>query len=94
MKIQTFRRARYCYTTRDNSEVTLRHAVVVVPVSTYTHQLCIHTYCDFRFWWMAVAWYLMDQVKYYWVLEKLATSVLCYVKSWMNVEKLRTADVD
>ena len=34
-----------CYTTRDNAQVTLQHAVVVVPVSTYTHKICIHKYC-------------------------------------------------
>ena len=34
MEIQTFMKGRSCYTTRDNSEVTSRHAFVVVPVST------------------------------------------------------------
>ena len=33
-EIQILMKVHSCYTTRDNAEVTLRHAVVVVPVST------------------------------------------------------------
>ena len=83
-----------CYTTCDNSEVTLHHSVVIVPVSTYTHQLCIHKYCDLHYWWTAVAWYLTDRVKSDQLLKKLVTLVLCSVKSWMNVDKPSTAEVD
>ena len=83
-----------CYTTRDNSEVTLQHAVVVVPVSTYTHQPYIYKYCDLHYWWTAVEWYLKDQVKSNWVLKKLATHFLCYVKIWITVDKPRTAEVE
>ena len=61
MEIQTFMKGHSCYTTRDNAELILRHVVVVVPVSTWKHQPCIHKYCDFRYWWTAVAWYLTDQ---------------------------------
>ena len=32
VEIQTLMKVRSCYTNRDNSEVTLRHAVVVEPV--------------------------------------------------------------
>ena len=78
-----------CYTTRDNYEVTLRHAVVVVSESTYTHQPCIHIYSDFRYWWTVVAWYLMDQEKSDRLLKKLATRALCYVKRLMNINKPR-----
>ena len=52
---QTLVKGHLCYTTRDNAEVTLRHAVVVVTVSTQTHQPCIHKYFDFHSWWTAVA---------------------------------------
>ena len=83
-----------CYTTRDNSEVTLRHVAVVVPVSTQTHQPCMHKYSDFHYWWTAVAWYLTDQAKYDWLLKKLATHALCYVKSWMTVDEPMTAELD
>ena len=83
-----------CYTTSDNAEVTLLHVVDVVMVSTYTHQPCIHKYCDFQYWWTAVAWYLMDQEKSDRVLKKLATHVLCYVKSWMTVGEPNTAELD
>ena len=76
------------------AEVTLRHAVVVVTVPNWTHQPCIHKYCDSHSWWAAVAWYLTDQVKSKRVLKKLATHELCYVKSWMNVDKTRTAELD
>ena len=34
VEIQTLVEGHSCYTTRDYDEVTLRHAVVVVPVST------------------------------------------------------------
>ena len=60
--MQTLMKGHLCYTTSDNTEVTSRHAVVVIPVSTWTHQPCIHKYCDLRYWWTAVAWYLTDQV--------------------------------
>ena len=85
---------RLCYTASDNAEVALRHSVVVVPVSTKTHQTCIHKYCDFHYWWTAMEWYLMDQVKSDWVFKKLATHALCYVKSWMNVDEPMTSDLD
>ena len=83
-----------CYTTCGNSEVTLRHDVVVVPVSTYTHKPCIHKYCDFHSWWTAVAWYLTDKVKSDQVLKNLATHALCYVKIWTTVEKPSTYELD
>ena len=83
-----------CCTSCDNAELTLRHAVVVVPVTTYTHQPCIHKYCDFHSWWTAMAWYLTDQVKSDQVLKKLATLAFCSVKSWMTVDKPRIAEVD
>ena len=83
-----------CYTTSDISEEKLWHAVVVVPVPTKTHQPCIHKYCDFHHWWTMVVWYLTDQVKSDRVLKKLATRVLCYVKSWMTVDEPRTAELD
>ena len=38
--------------------------------------------------------YLTDQVKSGLVLKKLATHVLCYVKSWMTVDEPRTDEVD
>ena len=69
-----------CYTTRDNAELTYWYAVVVVPVSTQTHQPCIHKYCNFLYWWTTVAWYLTDQVNYEQVLKKFATHEFCYVK--------------
>ena len=94
MEIQTLMKGHFCYKNRDNVEVTLWRAVVVVTVSTYTHQLCIHKYCDFHSWWTAVAWYLADQVNSNWVLKKLATHTLCYVKSWMTVDESRKAEVD
>ena len=34
MEIQTFIKGRSCYTNRDNYELTLQNAVVIVPVST------------------------------------------------------------
>ena len=82
-----------CYTTRDNVEVTLWHAVTVVTVSTQTHPTYIHKYCDFCSYWKAVKWYLTDQAKSGQVLKKLATQALCSVKSWMTVDKPRTAEV-
>ena len=91
MEIQTLMKGHFCYTTRDNDEVTLRHDVVVVPVSTYTHQPYIHKYCDFHYWWKVVAWYFTDQVKSDRLLKKLATHVLCYMKSSMNVGEPRKA---
>ena len=91
MKIQTLTKGHLCYTTCDNDEVTLQHAVVVVPVSTSTHPPCIHKYYDFHYLWTAVAWYLTYQVKFNGLLKKLATHALCYVKIWMTVEKPRTA---
>ena len=87
-------KGRLCYTTRDNSEVKLQHAVVVVPVSTQTHQPCMHKYCNFRSWWTDVAWYLTDKVKSERVLKKLATHALYYVKIWMSVDEPRTAKLD
>ena len=87
-------KGRFCYTTRDNSEVKLRRMAVVVMVSTQTHQSCIHKYCDFNYWWTPVAWYLTDQKKYDRVLNKLVTHVLCYVKNWMTVGKRKTSEVD
>ena len=91
VEIQILMRVHYCYTTRNNSEVTLRHAVVVMPDSTQTHQPYIHKYCDFHYWWTAVEWYLKDQLKANRALNKLATHVLYYVKSWMTVDEPRTA---
>ena len=44
VQIQTFMKGHFCYTNCDNAEVTLRNSVVVVPVSTQTHQPCIHKY--------------------------------------------------
>ena len=93
MEIQTLMKGHLCYITRDNAEVTLHNVVVVVPVSTYTHQPCIHKYCDFHYWWTAVAWHLTDQVKSDLVLKKLATNELCYVKIWITIDKNRTAEV-
>ena len=87
--IQTLMKGHSFYKTRDIDEVTLQHAVFVVPVSTYTHQPCIHIYSDFRYWWTVVAWYLMDQVKSDRLLKKLATRALCYVKRLMNINKPR-----
>ena len=43
---------------------------------------------------MAVAWYLMDQVKSDRLLYNIATRALCYVKSWMTVGEQRTDEVD
>ena len=83
-----------CYTTLDSSEVTLRHDVVVVLVSTYTHQSYIHKYCNLYSCWTAVAWYLTDQVKSNQVLKNFATLELFSVKSWIAVNKPRTDDVD
>ena len=34
VEIQTLMKGHLCYTTRDNAQVTLRHVVVIVPVST------------------------------------------------------------
>ena len=82
------------YTTCDNDELTLRHAIVILPVSTYTHQPFIHKYCNFHYWWTAVAWYLMYKVKSDKVLKNLAARALCYVKIWMTVEKPMTAEVN
>ena len=86
-------KGHFCYTTRDNAEVKLKHDVVVVPVSTKIHQPCIHKYCDFHSWWTALAWYLTDQVNSNQVLKKLATLALCSVKIWMAVVEQRTAEV-
>ena len=77
MEKQTLMKGHSCYTTRDNYEVTLRNVVVVVPVSNYIHQPCIHKYSDFHRWLVVVAWYLTDQEKSDWVLKKLATHALC-----------------
>ena len=41
-----------------------------------------------------MAWYFTDQVKYEQVLKNLETLELCSVKSWMTVDKPRTAEVD
>ena len=73
VEIQTLMKGHSCYTTRGNAEVTLRHFVVVVPVSTYTHHTYIHKYCDFHSWWTTMACYLTDQVKFDQMLKKLAT---------------------
>ena len=94
MDIQTLMKGNSCYTTRDNSEVTLRNDVVIMPMSTYTDQPYIHKYCDLHYWWMAVAWYLTHQVKSDQVLKNLATLALCSVKIWMTVDETRTAEVD
>ena len=94
MEIQTLMKGFFCYTTRDNSEVILQHVVFVVPVSTYTLPPCIYKYCDFHYWWTAVAWYLMDQLKSHQLLNKLATMALCSVKIWMTVDKLKTSEAD
>ena len=94
MEIKTLMKGNSCYTTSDNAEVTLQHAVVVVPVSSYINQPCIHKYCDLHDWWTELAWYLTDQVNSYQVLKKLATLELCYLKSWMIVDNMRTAEVD
>ena len=75
-----------CYTTCDNTELTLQNDVVVVPVSYYTHQTCIHKYCDLHSWLTAVEWYLTDQMKSERLLKNIATHMLCYVKSWMTVD--------
>ena len=40
-----------------------------------------------------MASYLTDKVKSKWVLKKLATHELCYVKSWMTAEENSTAEV-
>ena len=93
MEIQILMKGHPCYTTRDNAEVTLWHSVVVVTVSNYKHQPCIHKYWDLNYWWMAVAWYLKDQVKSNWVFKNLATRVLCYVKIWMTVDQPSTAEL-
>ena len=89
--IQTLMKIHFCYTNRDNYEVKLQHAIVVVPVETYTHQPCIHKCCNFHSWLMAVAWYLTYKVKSDQVLKKLATLALCYVKScpqFVNIHPL------
>ena len=41
-----------------------------------------------------MARYLTDQVKYNWVLKKLATHVLCYMKSWMTIDELMKTELD
>ena len=82
MEIQKLMKVHLCYITCDNSQVTLRNVVVV------------HKYCDFHYWWTAVAWYLTDQVKSDRVLKNLTTHALCYVKSWMAVDEPRTAVLD
>ena len=94
MEIKKLMKGHSCYTACDNAEVTLRHTVVVFPVSTYTHQPCIHKYFNFHYWWTAVVWYLKDQVKSYQVLKKLVNHALCYVNSWMTVEKPRKSELD
>ena len=91
---QTLMKGHQCYKTPDNSEVTLRHAVVVVSVSTYTYQQRIHKYCDYHYWWTAVEWYLTDQVNSDLVFKKPATHALFYVKIWMTIDKPSTAEVD
>ena len=50
VEIQKLMKGHLCYTTRDNAEVSLLHAFVIFMVSTYTHQPCIHKYCDFHYW--------------------------------------------
>ena len=94
VQIQTLMKGNQCYTTRDNTEVKLRNAIVVVSVSTQTHQTCIQKYCDLHYWWTEVAWYLTVRMNSDLVLKKLATHVLCYVKIWMTVDGLRTAELD
>ena len=83
-----------CHIPRDNANVTLWNAVVAVTVSTYTHQPCIHKYCDFHYWWTAMAWYLKDQVKSNWVLKKLETCAMCYLKIWITFDESMTAKLD
>ena len=94
MDIQTLMKGHSCYTTRDNSEVTLWHDVVIVPVSTETHTTCIHKYCDFCSWCTSVSWYLKDKMNSDQVLKKLVTLALCSVKSWMTVEEPRAVEAD
>ena len=94
MEIQTLMKGRSCYTTHDNSEVTLCHAVVVAPVSTLTHPPCIHKYCKLHSRWTAVAWYLTDQLKSDQVSKKLVTVALCSMKICMTVDEVRTSEVD
>ena len=94
MEIKILMKGHSCYISRDNTEVTLRHAVVVVPVSTYTHQPSIHKYCKFHSWCTAVVLYLIDQVKSNQLLKKLETMALCSVKIWINIDKPSTAEVD
>ena len=94
MDIQTLIKGFSCYTTCDNAEVTLRHDVVFVPVSTYTHQPCIHKYCSFHSWWKAVACYFTDQVKSDQVMKKLANHAFCYLKIWVTVDEPGKSEVD
>ena len=84
----------FCYTTRDNAEVTLCNDVVIVPLSTQTHSLCITKYFDFRSWWMGVSWYLTYQLNSDQVLKKLVILAFFSVNSWMTVDKPRTVEVD
>ena len=77
MEKQTLMKGHSCYTTRDNAQVTLQHVVVVVLVSTYTHQPCIHKYSDFHHRLVVVAWYLTDQENSDRVLKKLANHAWC-----------------
>ena len=94
MEIKKIMKGCLCYKNRDNAEVKLWNAVVVVPVSTWTNPPCIHKYSDFCCWWKTVVWYLTDQMKSEQVLKKLVTLALCYVKSWMAVDEPRTEEVD
>ena len=41
-----------------------------------------------------MAWYLTDYLKSDQVSKKLVTMALCYVKSWINFDETRTAEVD
>ena len=94
MEIQTLIKGNVCYTTRDNYEVVLLHSVVVVTVSTETHQPCIYKYCDLHSWWTVGAWYLTDQVKSNQVLNNLAVHAFCYVKIWMTLDKPKKSEVE
>ena len=94
MEIQTFMEGHPYYQTSDSTEVTLQHAAVFVPVSTYTHQPFIHKYCDFCYWWTSVACHLTDQVKSERILKKLETHMLCSLKICIAFDKPRTYEVN
>ena len=93
VEIQTLMKGHLCYTTRDNAELTLPHAISVVSVSKQTHQPCIHKYCDFHYWWTAVTWYSTYQEKSNQLLKKLVNMSLCSVKRLVIFDKPRTSEV-